>query len=141
MESGNKKWAPPETKNLISEFEETPCLWNVFDKGYTNKDMKAAALEKIALSLGFSAVEIKRKLHNLRCQFTSELQKTVHKKSGQGASDRYKSQWPYFYSLKFLESAVNVRETAGNLLLQPGETTGRGLETKEEEEISQVGVL
>jgi hypothetical protein len=79
MESGNKKWTPSETKNLISEFEETPCLWNVFDKGYKNKDMKAAALEKIALSLGFSVVEIKRKLHNLRCQFTSELQKTVHK--------------------------------------------------------------
>jgi hypothetical protein len=66
MESGNKKWAPPETKNLISQFEETLLLWNVFDKGYKNKDMKEAALEKIALSLGFSVVEIKRKLHNLR---------------------------------------------------------------------------
>jgi hypothetical protein len=32
--------------------------------------MKEAALEKIALSLGFSVVEIKRKLHNLRWQFT-----------------------------------------------------------------------
>jgi hypothetical protein len=103
--------------------------------------MKAGALEKVALSLGFSAVEIKRKLHNLRCQFTSELKKTVHKKSGQGACDRYKSQWPYFYTLQFLESAVNVRETAGNLLLQPGETTGSGVEATEEEEISQVGVL
>jgi hypothetical protein len=93
MESGNKKWTPPETKNLISEYEETPCPWNVFDKGYKIKDMKAAALEKITLSLGFSVVEIKRKLHNLRCQFTSELKKTVHNKSGQGASDRYNLFW------------------------------------------------
>jgi hypothetical protein len=60
MESGNKKWTPPERKNLISEFEETPCLWNVFDNCYKNNDMKAGALEKVALSLGFSVVEIKR---------------------------------------------------------------------------------
>jgi hypothetical protein len=65
----------------------------------------------------------------------------VHKKSGQGASDKYKSQWPYFYTLTFLESAVNVKETAGNLLLQPGDTIGNGLEATEEEEISREGVL
>jgi hypothetical protein len=34
-----------------------------------------------------------------------------------------------------------VKETAFNLLLQPGDTTGIGLEATEEEEISQVGVL
>jgi hypothetical protein len=49
METGNMKWTSPETKNLISDFEESSCLWNVFDKGYKNKDMKAAALKKIAL--------------------------------------------------------------------------------------------
>jgi hypothetical protein len=141
METGNKKWTPQETKDLISEFEESPCLWNVFDKGYKNKDMKAAALKKIALSLGFSVGEIKRKLHNLRCQYTSEEKKTLVKKSGQGASDRYKSQWPYFDMLKFLGSAVNVRETTGNLRLQPGKTTRSGLEATEEEDTSQVGVL
>jgi hypothetical protein len=37
-----------------------------------------------------------------------------------------------------MEFAVNVRETAGNLLLQPGDTTGSGLEATEEEEISQI---
>jgi hypothetical protein len=70
MESSNKKWTPPEM-NLISEFEESPCLWNVFDKDYKNKDMKSRALTKIALSLGFSVYDVKRKLHNLRFQYTN----------------------------------------------------------------------
>jgi hypothetical protein len=33
METGNMKWTSPETKNLISDLEESSCLWNVFDKG------------------------------------------------------------------------------------------------------------
>jgi hypothetical protein len=60
MKSGNKKWTPLETKNLISEFEKSPCLCNVIGKGYKNKDVKAAPLRKIALSLGFSVGEIKK---------------------------------------------------------------------------------
>jgi hypothetical protein len=35
-------------------------------------------------------------LHNFRCQYNSELKKTRVKKSGQEASERYKSQWLYF---------------------------------------------
>jgi hypothetical protein len=85
-----------ETKNLISEFDESPCLWYIFDKDYKNKDIKARALTKIALLLDFSVDEVLRKLHNLRCQYTSELKKTRVKKSGPGASERYKSQWPHF---------------------------------------------
>jgi hypothetical protein len=113
MESSNKKWTPPETRNLISVFEESPCLWNIFNKDYKNKDMKARALTKISLSLCFSVYEVKRKLHNFRCQCTSELKKTRVKKSGQGASGRCRSV-----------AAVNTRETTGNLLLHPGETAG-----------------
>jgi hypothetical protein len=36
MESGNKKWAVSETRNLISQFEDSPCLWDVFNKDYKN---------------------------------------------------------------------------------------------------------
>jgi hypothetical protein len=125
MESGNKKWTSPETRNLISEFEESPCLWNVFDKDCNNKDMKARALAKIALLLDFSVYEVKRKPHNFRCHCTSELKERRVKECGQGASERYKSQWPYFYvflAFRFVEAVVNVRDTSGNLVLQPGET-------------------
>jgi hypothetical protein len=58
--------------------------------------MKARALTELALSLGFSVYEVIRKLHNLRCQYTSELKKTRVSKPGQGASERCESQWPYF---------------------------------------------
>jgi hypothetical protein len=113
MESSNKMWTPPETRNLISEFEESPCLWNIFNKDYKNKDVKARALTKIALSLGFSENEVKRKLHSFRCQYSSELKETRVRKSEQGSSERCKSV-----------AAVNARETTGKLLLQPGETAG-----------------
>jgi hypothetical protein len=75
MEGDNKKWTSLETRKLISEFEESPCLWNAFGKDCKNKDRKARALTKIALSLGFSVYEVKRKLNNFRCQYNSELKK------------------------------------------------------------------
>jgi hypothetical protein len=101
MESGNKKWTVPETRNLISQFEDSPCLWDVFNKDYKNKDMKSTAVTKIALSLGVKVDKGIRKMHNLRYQYTSELKKTRItktrlKKSGQGSNETYKSQWPYF---------------------------------------------
>jgi hypothetical protein len=68
MESCNKKWMPPETRNLISQFKDLPRLWDLFDKDYRNKDMKATAVTKIALLLGVKVGEVKRKLQNLRCQ-------------------------------------------------------------------------
>jgi hypothetical protein len=44
---------------------------------------------KIALSRGIKVDEVKIKINNLRCQYTSELNKTRIKKSGQGANERY----------------------------------------------------
>jgi hypothetical protein len=55
MESGNKKWTVSETRNLLSQFEDSPYLWDVFNKDYKNKDMKSTAATKIALSLGVKA--------------------------------------------------------------------------------------
>jgi hypothetical protein len=53
MESGNKKRTPLETRSLILQLEESPCLWNIFHKDYKSKGMKATALTKIAKSLYF----------------------------------------------------------------------------------------
>jgi hypothetical protein len=47
MESGNKKWTVPETGNLVSQFEDSPGLWDVFSKDYKNKDVKSTAVTKI----------------------------------------------------------------------------------------------
>jgi hypothetical protein len=90
MESGNKKWTVLETRNLIPQFEDLPCPWDEFiNKDYKNKAMKSKAVTKITLSLGVKVDKVKRKLHYLRCQYTSELKKTRIKKSGQGANERY----------------------------------------------------
>jgi hypothetical protein len=142
METGNKKWAPQETRNLISHFQDSPCLWDVFDKDYKNRYKKSTAVRKIALSFGINADEVKRKLHNLRRQYTHELKKTRIKKYGQGERERCKPQWPYFDALRFLEAVVNVRESTCNLLMQRGKTTNSGLDDyDDDDEIFQVGVV
>jgi hypothetical protein len=46
MES-SKKFRPPKTRKLISEFEDLPCLWDIFSKDYRNNDMKAIAVKKL----------------------------------------------------------------------------------------------
>jgi hypothetical protein len=76
-------------QGISYQFEDSPCLWDVFNKDYKNKDMKSTAVTKIASSLGVKVDEVKRKMHNPRCQYASELKKTRIKTSGQGANERY----------------------------------------------------
>jgi hypothetical protein len=61
IESGNKKWTVPETGNLVSQFEDSPGLWDVFNKDCKNEDMKSTVVTKITLSLGVKVYEVKRK--------------------------------------------------------------------------------
>jgi hypothetical protein len=66
MESSDKKWTPPDTKESDKSLRNRPAYGMYsFGKGYKNKDIKAAALKKTALLSGFSVGEIKRKLHNV----------------------------------------------------------------------------
>ncbi|CAH1959166.1 unnamed protein product [Acanthoscelides obtectus] len=56
-----------------------------------------------------------RKIHSLRNQFNTELEKINSKKSGQGSDDNYETKWPYFKNLLFIKTSLQTRQTTGNM--------------------------
>ena len=55
--------------------EEKPCLWDVFDKAYTKRDVKEIAYTEIANSLDTNIESIKAKINGLRAQHRREVAK------------------------------------------------------------------
>ena len=55
--------------------EEKPCLWDVFDKEYTKRDVKEIAYTEIASSLDTNIESIKAKINGLRAQLRREVAK------------------------------------------------------------------
>lgn len=108
----SRTWSTEEIKSLIFYLESLPELWQISNPDYKNRVKKAAAVESLAEQFNTSALEINRKLHNLRTQFNNELRKLKKKKSGQGTDENYASTWDYFTSLQFLiPSTVPANET------------------------------
>ena len=46
------RWTDEKVEELITLFEEKPCLFNTKLKDYFNRDKKKKALEEIATALG-----------------------------------------------------------------------------------------
>ena len=59
--------------------------------------------------------EIKKKIRSLHTQYSSERQKIRTNKSGDGTDNLYKTKWPYFDRLKFLNDHITARATQSNL--------------------------
>lgn len=72
--------------------ESNPCLWDIFDKSYTKRDLKESAYSEIAESLDTNIVSVKTKINNLRTQFGKELSKERQTKSGQSTDELYSSK-------------------------------------------------
>ena len=80
---GWKDWMDEEISLLIDMLEEKPCLWDVFDKEYTKRDVKEIAYTKIASSLDTNIEFIKAKINGLRAQLGREVAKVNKTKCGQ----------------------------------------------------------
>ena len=68
-----KGWDEEETSELISFFEENPCLWDVHHDTYSNRDMKSLAWQKIADNFHTNVDCIKIKINVLRTQLGREV--------------------------------------------------------------------
>ena len=55
--------------------QEKPCLWDVFDKEYTKRDVKEIAYTDIASSLDTNIESIKAKVNRFRAQLGREVAK------------------------------------------------------------------
>ncbi|KAG5873300.1 hypothetical protein JTB14_008966 [Gonioctena quinquepunctata] len=109
-------WTTDQAVRLIELYENHPCLYNAKSKNYHNRNLKAKALTEISDGLKelfpdkpFTEALIKAKIHTLRSQFMSELNK-IKKTEASGASpdDIYQPKLWCYQSLQFLEDTCEI---------------------------------
>ena len=103
---GGKDWMDEEISLLIDMLEEKLCLWNVFDKEYTKRDVKEIVYTEIPSSLDRNIQSIKAKNNGLRAQRGREVAKVIKKKSGQNTDELYASSWIHYDCLSFHLSVI-----------------------------------
>ncbi|XP_066970138.1 uncharacterized protein [Macrobrachium rosenbergii] len=114
-------WSRQLTLNLIELYRQHPCLWDVREEVYKDRDARTAAIKQITTNLKQNAtymneVEVKRKIALLQNQHRREMRKVnMDKKSGVGSEDQYTPKLWCFNSLSFLNSGDTVRPSVSNL--------------------------
>ena len=97
-----QKVSDSETDKLIDLLEKHFCLWDVSKKEYHLRNLRErAAYEEKRDELDIEIADIKTKIMNLRSQLGLEVTKKKSKKSGQAATDNYKSTSMYWDRLHF----------------------------------------
>lgn len=103
---GAKDWTDDEISLLIEMLEERPCLWDVFDKQYSKRDIREIAYTEIASALDVPIESLKTKINGIRAQFGRELAKVNKTKSGQSTDELYVSGWVHYQRLLFLAPVI-----------------------------------
>ena len=112
---GGKDWTDEEISLLIDMLEEKPCLWDVFDKEYTKRDVKETAYTEIVSSLDTNIESIKAKINGLRAQLGREVAKVNKIKSGQSTDELYASSWIHYDRLSFLLPVIKSSKSRDTL--------------------------
>ena len=110
-----RRWRNDETCKLIDLVEERPCIWNVFDNDYHNREKREKAYKDIESELNVPMAEIKRKIMQLRSQLGRELAKCNKTKSGQSTDELYWPTWIYWERLQFLRPVMQPGKSRNNL--------------------------
>ena len=101
-EKDKKEWDDDETVDFIDMLKENPCLWDVFDKDYSKRDVKEIAYKSIATAFDTNISSVKTKINGLRAQLGREKAKETKTKSGQSTDELYISTWAHYNRLAFL---------------------------------------
>ena len=112
---GGNDWTDEEISLLIDMLEKKPCLWDVFDKEYTKRDVKEIAYTEIASSLDKNIESIKAKINELRAQLGREVAKVNKTKSGQSTDELYASSWIHYDRLSFLLPVIKSSKSRDTL--------------------------
>jgi len=117
-------WTDVRIEQLIDLYTERPCLWKSTSEAYHKKDHRDKACQEIVEELNIACKEnqrslvnvqeVKRKIINLRSQFSHELSKAQKRRTGSGTDEVYESKWVHFRSLLFLKDYVQARKTKTN---------------------------
>ncbi|GBP10101.1 hypothetical protein EVAR_73140_1 [Eumeta japonica] len=81
-----------EIKELIHQYKEHDCLWNIHSANYKNKPLKTRAWAEIANFFHKTPNEVKRKMRYLRAAY-------VHEKRRVDASKKSDPEAPHTPSL------------------------------------------
>ena len=63
-----KEWNDNEIMDFIDMLEENPCLWDVFHKDYSKRDIKEIAYTNMATAFETNVSSVKTKINGLRAQ-------------------------------------------------------------------------
>ncbi|XP_018016053.1 uncharacterized protein LOC108672823 [Hyalella azteca] len=116
-------WSRDITERLIDLYREAPCLWQVKSSIYKDRILRIQALEKISkelekLDTSINIEKIRKKIHTLRCQFRTEMNKKNEiLKSGAcaDAEDRFIPRLWCFNLLSFLTDEDEKRPSISSL--------------------------
>ena len=103
---GEKDWTDEEISLLIDMLEEKPCLWDVFDKEYTKRDVKEITYSEIASPLDTNIKSIKAKISGLGAQLGRKVAKVNKTKSEKSTDELYASSWIHYDRFSFLFPAI-----------------------------------
>ena len=114
--SGSSKtavvWDRSTTFTALELFEMHPALYNVMSPDYRDRTLKEKAWLSIAENLDFPVADVKKKIHNLRSQYLTNLKLVERSKtSGKSTDEVFVPRWPYYTAMKFLYTYVSPRET------------------------------
>ena len=110
--------------------EQKPCLWDVFDKEYTKRDVKERAYTEIVSSLDTNIESIKAKINGLRAQLGREVGKVNKTKRGQSTDELYVSSWIHYDCLSFPLPVIKSSKIRDTLKLKNEEENEEVEETR-----------
>ncbi|XP_078135832.1 uncharacterized protein LOC144536521 isoform X2 [Sander vitreus] len=105
-------WTEALEEEMISMVEERPPLYNVSEKNYSNRGVKADCWRQITEKINISEKETKKKWESLRTQFSRYRKLSP---SGSSGTDKTPRQKWILRRLQFLEPHTKSKDSVSNL--------------------------
>ena len=93
-------------------------MWDVKSEQYKHRIARDEALSSIASHFNIPKIEISRKLHNIRSQYSNERTK-LRRLATSGSAATVSSKWQHFASLDFLGDSIEARPSKSNISEEP----------------------
>ena len=103
---------------MIELLEEKPCLWDIFSKEYTKREVRERAYAELAENFDSSSAILKAKINTLRAQLSREMAKELKTESSQATDEKYVSKWMFFEQLKFLRPVMTTIKSRDSISTQ-----------------------
>ncbi|XP_064470155.1 uncharacterized protein LOC135384903 [Ornithodoros turicata] len=105
-----------ENEIIISEVEKRPPLWDIRLHQYRDVLVKASLWKEVAMAVGCAVEYATTRWQTLRDTFFRKIkEEQASKRSGAGAADVVKCNWPHLQQMMFLRAVSLSKSTRCNL--------------------------